>query len=196
MRRLLSSSGFWAAMVLALLCGLALVGTAAWLGPLAEGGRALRADRLELALERFAAAEARFDQLPLTKQALPGAYAVSQSNQLWVLYRLGRYDALVEKAAMSAPRAPIHFWAGCALFAKAVAEEEAEARLGWLGRASEEFRAALELDPGDWDTKFNYELSERLLAELRENPETPPKELLQLLRPKPKEGERPSRRVG
>ena len=183
-------------MVLALVCGVALVVTSAWLGPLTEGERAMRVGQLELALERFAAAEARFDRLPASKQVLPSAYAVSQTNQLWLLYRLGQYDALVEKAASSPPRAPAHFWAGCALFAKATAEREAEARLGWLGRASEEFRAALELDPTDWDTKFNYELSERLLAELRKKPETPPKELLQLLRPKPSEGERPTRRVG
>ena len=195
-RRLLDSSGFWALMSLALLGGLALVGTSAWLSPLAAGDRAIREGRLEQALEAFAAAEARFDRLPATRQLLPAAYATSQTNQLWVLYRLERYDALIEKAATHLPGGPVHFWAGCALFNKATEEDEAEARIGWLERAAEEFEKALEMNPGDWDTKFNYELTVRLVAELRKKPDTPPSELIQLLRPKPKEGEQTPRRTG
>jgi len=182
-------------VVLAFLCGGALLAAAAWMRPLAEGEQAIREGRLELALERFAAAEARFDRLPASRRALRSAYAVSQDNQLWLLYRLERYDALIEKGA-SPPRAPIHFWAGCALFAKSRAEEEPEARLGWLRRAGDEFRKALELDPDDWDTKFNYELTQRLLAELRRQPKAPPAQLLQLLRPRPKEGAPAPRRAG
>ena len=195
-RRLLDSSGFWALMTLAFLAGVALLGTSAWLGPLAEGDRAIREGRLERALEAFAAVEARFDRLPATRHLLPAAYATSQTNQLWVLYRLGRHDALIEKAATSPPRAPLHFWAGCALFNKATDEDEAEARIGWLERAADEFEKALEMDPDDWDTKFNYELTVRLVAELRKEPDTPPNELIQLLRPKPKEGEQTPRRSG
>jgi hypothetical protein len=92
--------------------------------------------------------------------------------------------------------APVHFWAGSALFVKARDEEDPEIRLGWLGRAAEEFRKALELTPDDWDTKYNYELTSRLLDELRKQPKTPPKQMLQLLRPEPKTGGRPPRRVG
>jgi tetratricopeptide (TPR) repeat protein len=196
MRRLLDSSGFWVAMLLALFCGLGLLVGAAWLAPLREGQAAVDAGRLEVALERFAAAEARFDGVPLSKQVLPTAYTSSQANQLWVLYQLGDHEALLEKASLSVARAPIHFWAGCALFVKATEEVEAEARIGWFSRASEEFRKALELEPDDWDIKYNYELTERLLAILRDKPEEPPSELLQLLRPEPKEGQRPVRRVG
>lgn len=183
-------------MILALLTGAALLVGAAWLRPLAEGEQALREGRLEPALERFAAAEARFDRLPATRQVLPSAYAASQANQLFLLYRLSRHDALIEKAATAAPGAPVHFWTGCALFAKARDEENAEARLSWLGRAGDEFRKALELEPDDWDTKFNYELTQRLLLELRKQPKAPPTQLLQLLRPKPKEGQPPAKRAG
>ena len=195
-RRLLDSSGFWALMSLALLAGLVLIGASAWLSPLAEGERELRGGRLEQALEMFAAAETRFDRLPASRQLLPAAYEASQTNQLSVLYRLGRHDALIEKAATSVPRAAVHFWAGCALFNKATDEDEADARIGWLERAAEEFEKALEMDPADWDTKFNYELTERLIAELRKKPETPPNQLIQLLRPKPKEGEQTPRCTG
>lgn len=192
----LDSSVLWALMVPAFLCGSGLVAGAAWLAPLTEGERALRAGRLDVALERSAAAEARFERFPVAKQALPAAYAASQENQLWALYRLGRHDVLIEKAATSAPGAAVRFWAGCALFAKARVEKDAEARLSGLSRAGDEFRRALELDPLDWDTKFNHELTQRLLLELRKEPKAPPSQLLQLLRPKPKEGQPPARRAG
>lgn len=183
-------------MVVALLFGAALLVADAWLRPLREGDQALREGRLEPALERFQAAEARFARLPASQQAFPAAYAASQANQLWLLYRLSRHDALIEKAAGAAPGASVHFWTGCALFAKARDEQNAEARLSWLGRAGDEFKQALELDPEDWDTKFNHELTQRLLLELRKQPKAPPTQLLQLLRPKPKEGQPPAKRVG
>lgn len=183
-------------MGLAFAIGAALLVAAAWIRPVAEGARARREGHWDLALKQYAAAEARFDAWPVTKQVVPGAYRISQANQLWVLYRLQKDDDLVEKAGASAPSADTHFWAGCALFRKARAEEQTEARIGWLSRADEEFRRALELDPPDWDTKYNYELTRRLLAELKKQPKTPPNQLLQLLRPKPKAGGQPTRRVG
>jgi hypothetical protein len=190
------SSAVWIVSVLALVAGAGLVVLSAWTSPLAAAEEAARAGELERALERYGAAEARFDRLPVTKQLMPAAYYSSVENQLWLQYRLRLYDALLEKAAASPSIAATHFWTGCALFEKAQDEENAEARLGWLGRASEEFRKALERAPGDWDTKYNYELTERLLAELRKQPKTPPKQMLQLLRPEPKAGGRPGRRVG
>lgn len=181
---------------MAFFSGAALVAAGAWLRPLAEAERELREGRLEAALERFAAAQARFERMPVAQQALPAAYAASQANQFAALYRLGRYDELIEKAAGAPPLAAIRFWSGCALFVKAREEQQPEARLNWLSRSVEEFRKALEQEPDDWDAKFNYELSERLLAQLRKQPKTPPSEMLQLLRPKPKEGKPPTRRTG
>ena len=55
---------------------------------------------------------------------------------------------------------------------------------------------ALELAPNDWDTRYNYELTRRLLAELRKQPKTPPKQMMQLLRPQPKTGNQPAKRIG
>ena len=89
-----------------------------------------------------------------------------------------------------------HFWSGCALFEKARAEEKPEARLSWMSRAEEELRRAVESAPDDWDTKYDFELVTRLAAELRRQPKTPPNQLMQLLRPQPKAGARPARRVG
>lgn len=196
MRRLIQVPGFWAFMGLSFLAGLALLGAAAWLAPLREADAALQAGEDRAALERAAAAEARFRALPLTQHLFADGYAASQSHQLQALYRLGEHEALLEKAASSLDRASARFWAGCAHFARAADETEKEAKIAALTRASEEFRRAIELAPGFWDAKHNYELAERLLAQLREPPKAPPRQQLQLLRPQPREGGRALRRIG
>jgi tetratricopeptide (TPR) repeat protein len=184
------------AIVFVLLAGAAAVVYARWTDPIAEGDRAVENAQLDLALAAYARAEARFDRVAAAKQLLTNEYDRTIENQLWALYRLGRYDDLIEKADRSPDGASPHFWAGCALFEKAVAEDQPEARLGWLSRAEEELRRAIDSMPDDWDTKYDFELVTRLAAELRKQPKTPPNQLMQLLRPQPKAGAKPARRVG
>ena len=77
-----------------------------------------------------------------------------------------------------------HFWVGCAMFAKSLQEEGAEGQLQWLTRAEDEFKLALASEPADWDTKYNYELSARLVAALRRPPKPGNKpSAIKLLRP-------------
>ena len=196
MPRLLRVPGFWALTVLSFLAGLALLAADAWLAPLRAAEQAHLAGDYHVALERAAKAEARFDALPIAQRLFADEYAASQSHGLMALYRLGEHDALIEKAAASLDRAPAHFWAGCAHFTRAADEKEKQAKIASLTRASEEFRRALGLAPELWDAKHNYELAERLLAQHREPPKTPPRQQLQLLRPRPREGGRALRRIG
>jgi tetratricopeptide (TPR) repeat protein len=184
------------AMVLALLAGGAALAYARWTSPIAEADRALADGDLEHALAEYAAAEARFDRVGPAKPLFAADYDRAVGNQLWLLYRLGRYDEAIDKAERAPEGAAPHFWSGCAFFAKARAEEKPEARLGWMTRAEEELRRAVEASPADWDTKYDFELVTRLAAELRKQPKTPPSQLMQLLRPQPKAGAKPARRVG
>ncbi|HMF93256.1 MAG TPA: hypothetical protein VKE96_03145 [Vicinamibacterales bacterium] len=186
-----------AAMVLLLLAGGVVLAYARWTDPIAEGDRAIAEGQLERALAAYARAEARFDRVGgSAKQLFAGDYDRLIENQLWAMYRLGRYDETIEKADRSPDASAAHFWAGCALFAKARAEEKPDTRLGWMSRAEDELRRAVETAPGDWDTKYDFELAARLAAELRKQPKTPPNQLMQLLRPQPKAGAKPARRVG
>jgi hypothetical protein len=194
LRQFFNNSGVWALMVLSFICGVGLLITGAWISPIARGERAVRDGRLEEGLEHFAAAEARFDRVKIARQLLPDAYNAALVNQFRILYRLGEHDALLEKAAVHPGRAAVHFWSGCVLFSRGIAQTENEAKMAWLGRAREEFRTALTLDPHDWDVKYNYELTERLLAE-QENKPAPPSQL-ELLRPQQKEGDPPTEPVG
>ena len=181
--------------MLLLASGVALMGYARWTGPLKDADTALAEGRLEQAVISYRIAEARFDAVPAAKQIAPIEYNRAVANQLLALYRLQRYDEVLDVAQKAPPAASPHFWAACALFQKATVEEGPEARLGWLSRAEEEFRQAIEADPEDWDTKYDFELTTRLASELRKQPNTPPKQLMQLLRP-PTAGAKPPRRTG
>ncbi len=183
-------------MALLLVAGGAALAYARWTRPIADADTALADGQYARALDSYGVGEGRFDRLAPAKQLFTSEYNRVIANELWLLYRLERYDEAIDKAGRAPEGANPHFWAGCAFFDKARAEEKPEARLGWLSRAEDEFRRAVEAAPGDWDTKFDFELTTRLAAELRRQPKTPPNQLMQLLRPQPKMGAKPPKRVG
>ena len=182
-------------VVILLAAGLTLIGYARWTGAVKAADSELARGNFEAAIGSFQIAEARFDALPAAKQLVPAEYTRVVANHLWALYRLNRYDEVIDLAQKAPQEAAPHFWSACAFFKKASVEEKPEARLGWLSRAEEEFRKAVEAAPDDWDTKYNFELTSRLSAELRKQPNTPPKQLMQLLRP-PTPGSKTPRRTG
>jgi tetratricopeptide (TPR) repeat protein len=185
-----------AALVLVLfLAGISLIAYARWTRPIATADAALADGRLDDAIAAYRTGESRFDQVPAARQLFEAEYARAYGNHLWALYRAKRYDEVIDLAEKSPADASPHFFSGCAFFLKGAAEEQPETRLGWFTRAEEEFRKALESSPSDWDTKYDFELTTRLAAELRKQPKTPPKQLLQLLRP-PQAGTKQQRRVG
>src|SRR5262245_14586650 len=185
-----------AIMAVLLLAGAAAVAYARWTRPIAEADAALAGGELAHALTGYRDAESRFDRMAVAKQLFPSEYYRVVANELWVLYRLNRYDETIDKAERAPEGANPHFWAGCAFVDKARAVENADARLGLRRRAEEEVRRGVEAAPDDLDTKFNFELTTRLAAELRKQPKNPPNQLMQLLRPQPKAGAKPPKRVG
>lgn len=182
-------------VVIMLLTGVGLLSYSRWSAVIAEADAALEAGELERALEGYEAAELRFERTPAARQLFAREYNRLAANRLWALYRLGRFDEAIDAAERAPLESRPHFWAGSAFFQKALVEEKSETRLGWLARAEDEFRKAVEAAPDDWDTKFNYELTARLAAALRKNPKAPPSQMMQLLRP-PTTGGRTPRRVG
>jgi tetratricopeptide (TPR) repeat protein len=182
--------------VVALLLGVGVLAYVQWTRPIAEADQALADGHFDRALVAYAVAEARFDRFAAAKQVFGSDYDRVVSNQLWLLYRLERFDETIDKAERAPEGAMPHFWSGAAFFQKARVEEKPDARLGWFTRSEEELRRAVEATPADWDTKYDFELVTRLAAELRKQPKTPPNQLMQLLRPQPKLGAKPARRVG
>ena len=127
----------WTAAAALLAAGLALAAFASWQQTLREAERAAAAGDWQRALEGYTAAEARFDDWPLTQKVFPTSYRAAVANQLAAQYRMGHHDAVLEKADRVPATAASHFWTGSALFAKSQAEQNPEARLGWIGRAAD-----------------------------------------------------------
>lgn len=171
--------------VLALLAGAALLAYSGWSKPLMEAEEALKARDPEAALKAFHAGATRFRELPAAQQLLRAEFAGVTHNQLALLYRKAEYDKVIETAEGAPPEAAPHFWVACSLFAKARQQPKPETRLEWLTRAEDEFKLALVAAPDDFDTKYNYELTQRLAAALRKQPKTSTPNMMQLLRPQP-----------
>jgi len=182
-------------IVLLLAAGATLIGYSRWTAAIADADTALAEGRLDQAVAGYQKAEERLDSVPAVRQVAGVEYARAVGNHLLALYRLRRFDEVIDLAQKAPADAQAHFWAGAALFRKATVEEQPDARLGWLSRAEDELHKAVEAAPDDWDTKYDFELTTRLAAELRKQPTIPPKQLMQLLRP-PTAGQKTPRRVG
>lgn len=117
-------------------------------------------------------------------------------TQLELLYTQERYDDLIEKSATRTEQPLAHFWTGCAFIQKANLEEKKEAALVWLHRAEDEFRQALEANSSDWDTKYNFELTKRLISDLEQPAKKNETRTMKLLRPQPKAGPPSIKKVG
>ena len=179
-----------------LVFGIAAVSYARWSRAIDEGDAALARGDAEAALVAYAAAADRFDAHPLLRQIFARDYARIAGARLAIQYRLQRYDGVLADAERAPAAAAPHFWAGLALFAKSRSDERPEDQNAALMRAEDELRQAVEASPADWDAKYNFELVTRLAAALRKQPHTPPDGLMQLLRPQPRAGTKPPRRVG
>jgi tetratricopeptide (TPR) repeat protein len=163
--------------------GVLLVCVGLWLKPLLVAERALSLGELERAADQYAVGRWRLDRIPFLAGLFPGLDDLATHNELSAQYALRRYDRILEASSNeTVRRASVSFWAGCALFDKALAERDREVRVGLMSQAYQAFRRALELAPDDWDTKFNYEVAARWLIALKEQPEASPQEIIKLLR--------------
>ena len=185
-----------AAALVTFAAGAAALGTAAWTRPVADGDAALAAGDLAAARAAYARAEARFDRVPALRQVLADDYARVAGAQLRIAYQLQHFDDVIDAAQRAPEAAAPHFWAGLALLAKAREDVQPEAQMTDLARAEEELRRAVEHDPGDLDTKYDFELVSRLAAGLRKQPRIPPNQLMQLLREPPRVAAKPVKRIG
>jgi hypothetical protein len=170
-------------LVLALLIGCTALAYAWWCRPLLAADSALAAGDIDGALAAYARAESRFRRLTVTQYLLADDYARAIHNQLALLHETAQYEAVIAKGENAPLDASPRFWTGCALFSLAAAESKPEVRLVWLSRAESEFKQALEASPDDWDAKYNYEVTSRLVEQLRKQPADEPDTLMQLLRP-------------
>lgn len=161
--------------------GVALVMAGRWCGPMVAAQRAFEEGRVQEALVGYRTAEQRLTG-SLIKRAMPSLYDTAVSNELAIMYSLKQFDDVIAKAGtIGTPAA--RFWAGCALFAKADYDISDKNRLNWMAQAQQEFRTAIEGAPDDFDARFNFELTARLIAAMKQDPTVERPKDLQLLTP-------------
>src|SRR6478672_10887557 len=107
-----------ALMLLLLVGGAAALASARWLRPIADADAALAAGDLERARLAYALAEARFDRAPVTRRLLPQEYDRVVGAQLWIDYRMQRFDEVIDRAQHAPDGAEPHLWSGLAFYAK------------------------------------------------------------------------------
>jgi hypothetical protein len=153
-----------------------------WLRPIAAAEQAMAAGDADRALQQYTTGRRRLQWIPGLGILFPGLNELVTGNELSLQYALRRYDRIIEATGSGTGSASTSFWAGCALFDKALVEVEPEKRVEMMSRAHDAFRRTLELAPDDWDAKFNYELSGRLSNILREQPRLSAQEMIRILR--------------
>ena len=164
--------------LMVLLVSLSLLSYAQWVRGIAVGDRALQNQDLAAAEAAYTAAVTRAEHIPLPSIFLRSRYRTLVFNRARLFDARHNYDALarwLEAAASHSPAiaaAPeYHFWTGVVEYEKAIDLKDKRAVREGLQRASEDFRLALESDPNDWDTKYNYELTARLLERMQNKKE-------------------------
>ena len=99
-------------MAVLLLAGAAAVAYARWTRSIADADQALAGGQWDWALAGYADAEARFDRIAPARAFAASDYERLVGNELWLLYRLQRYDDLIDKAERAPDAAAPHFWSG------------------------------------------------------------------------------------
>ncbi|HEX7942627.1 MAG TPA: hypothetical protein VF488_12520 [Gemmatimonadaceae bacterium] len=170
----------WGAMLL--VTGIALLVGARWFAPIVSAQQAMREGRSRDALDSYRVAEERLGRSFLARRLAPSLYDTALSNELSIMYALKQYDDVIDKAGATQSAAG-RFWAGCALFSKADVDVSSKNWMNWMSQAQQEFRAALDADPSDFDARFNYELAGRLILSMKQDPTVERPKDLQLLVP-------------
>jgi len=172
--------------------GALLIGAGWTLRPIGEAQAAVQDGRLLQGLQSYSAAERRLTEIPLATRVAPAWYDAVVTNELALMYALKRYDDVIDKSGATGARGA-KFWAGCALFVKADLEDAPEKRMALLSEALSAFRDAIQASPADFDAKYNYEVTSKLIAHVRQDPNAERPKDLNLVTPS---SAKPPKKVG
>ncbi len=178
-----------AALLLVFAASATLLSWARWVRGISDGDRALAAGDVSGAERAFEAADqwAAHTLIPVvfTRSHYRGL-ALSRAS---LLNSRGKYDELAQMLEAAVARLPefgddggYHFWVGIVEYRKAVGQTDKRMQRAGLQQAADSFRAALAAPPGtsggpDWDAKYNYEFTSRLVAEMGDKKGDPPEKM-------------------
>ena len=187
MNRLGRQIAIAAGMLVILALSLALLSYAYAVHGIENGNRLLAARDYSAAESAYRDAENRISHSLVPSALYQSQYRVLVFNEARLFRAVANYTELAHLLERVVARAPdlandpeYHFWTGIVEYAKAASQTDKQVVRASLQRAADSFRLAMSSSPlnstgGDWDAKYNYELTARLLAGMRKNEETPEK---------------------
>jgi hypothetical protein len=173
-RRLAGRLALFLTVIVVLIVSVVLLGYARWLRGIEAGNQALALGNAAEARQAYDSAVRQIAFLPSPERVLLAGYRELVFNRARTLYTEQRYDDLARLMEIEAAQSPqlsedaeYHYWLGNVQFRKAMAQKEKQQAQSGLQQAAESYRHALAASPGDWDSKYNYELCARLLEGMR-----------------------------
>jgi hypothetical protein len=173
-RRLAGRLALSVAVIVILLGSVALLSYARWVRGIEAGNRALALGNTAEANQAYDSAARQIAFLPSAQRILLPGYRELFFNRARIFYAEQRYDDLARFMEIEAAQSPqlsddaeYYYWLGNVQFRKAMAQKEKQQTQSGLQQAAESYRHALAASPGEWDSKYNYELCARLLEGLR-----------------------------
>jgi hypothetical protein len=175
-RNVAKLSAIAAAGLLLLLVSAVLLSYGRWVHGILEGNRALANGDIATALQAYDVAARHLDRWPFMSR-LPG-YRQLVFNRARALYGANKNEELTRMLEAEAVRVPsmaddneYHFWMGNVQFRQAIAQKDQQVVQAGLQQAAESYRRSLAAAPDDWDAKYDYERTIRLLDEMRKGKE-------------------------
>jgi hypothetical protein len=164
---------------------LCLLSYARWVRGVADGSRALASGNFAGAEQAYTAAEKSARQPLLPFALLRPGYRMLVFNEARLLDKQQKYDELGRFLPAVAAHTPelandpeYHFWMGTVEYRRAISQTDKQMVRAGIQQAADSFRLALAASNGaDWDAKYNYELTSRLLAGMRDKNEDKPEKL-------------------
>jgi hypothetical protein len=178
-----------AAVLLVFVSSAMLLSWARWVQGIADGDRALAAGNLSGAEQAFEAADRWAAHTLLPAVCTRSQYRWLALSRASLLNSRGKYDDLehvLEGAVARSPEfgadAGYHFWVGIVEYRKAMAQTDKRTQRAGLQQAADSFRAAMAAQPRtpggpDWDAKYDYEFTSRLVAEMGNKKDQAPEKM-------------------
>jgi len=159
-------------VTLGLLICFSLLFYANWLHRVRRANNNFQSGQYEVALADYRVAQQR---IPKAIAALPGfRFPLRETllKQVQILYLQRNFDrgleflqGLTDQYAFLEADPQYHQWYANVLFQHTLLQEEPDALLDGFYATLREYQKALELDPSNWDARYNYEFVKRILTD-------------------------------
>ncbi len=158
-------------LALLFVVSLGLIAYGGWLFQVERGNQALQKGDGERAAEIYQTAQTPFNWMPWLSRVMIQDYSTLLFNHVGTLYADGRYDEAGETleaganvASYISDTGDYAFWAGNVQLRRATLDDDPQMIMKNFRNALAVYRNGLEIEPDDWDLKYNYELVQRALA--------------------------------